>query len=132
MIFVNFHIESRLYILQFIWNKLYVTEKQSEKFHILYNGFKDYMIPTIPEDYTDMRISIISYYSLRRNHDPVCECCGMSIWSVLSIDYVNDNRIYCCNCNFERTFHKENTACTIYGNLYRKSPTSSNKDLIIT
>ena len=131
--FINFHIESRLYYLKCIreTGKPYITEKRENKFYILYDGFENYMVP--PEDYADMRISIISYYShLRGNHEPVCECCGITDWRVLSIDYVNDNRIYCCNCNIEKTFHKEDAKCRIYRNLNHRSSTSSKGDLIIT
>ncbi len=120
--FLNFHVETRLYYLKCIWDNLDITEKQRDKFYILYDGFENYMVPF--EDYAYVRITVISYYSrLRGNHDTVCECCGITDWRVLSIDYAKDNRIYCCNCNIEKTFHKEDAECRIYRNVNRKSPT---------
>lgn len=53
---------------------------------------------TASDDTYRKRLQAITFYSLCRNHYPSCECCYFPKWCALTIDHVNDNKVYCVGC----------------------------------
>ena len=104
--FLKLHIEERLWNLKNIWDRLYVTANQYEKFSTIFESFMDYNNSENVHDKMYKQSLLISlYHSLYQQRGNShksscnCNCCDIMDPNILTINYFRDSKVFCYNCS---------------------------------